>query len=114
MQNYNDINALFCENDRTRIILKLDDEHLDKEKTVDRIKWIEVNCKGRVTNTGETFTIIEYDNFGKKRRRYEKGDTLKGTYIDLKSIEVGKCPILTHNGQVFTKLNYKVNAIKPS
>ena len=103
MQNYTDINSLFNSNDKARIILYVENKEID---------WIEVNSKGRITNTGEKIKRIEFDKNNKKIIRFEDGDTFQDTYIDLKSICVGCYPKVTFNKKIFTELNYKINAIE--
>ena len=53
------------------------------------IKYLIVNEKGRVIETGEEF------------------DTFQDTKVDLNSIEIGKRLKLTFNNKVWTQLNYK-------
>jgi hypothetical protein len=53
------------------------------------IKYLVVNEKGRVIETGEEF------------------DTFQDTKVDLNSIEIGKRLKLTFNNKVWTQLNYK-------
>ena len=58
------------------------------------IKFINVDSRGKVINTGE-----EIDSF-------------IGATFDLERLEVGKYPILTFNSKVNTKLAYKVIKIE--
>lgn len=111
MTNYNEINTLFCENNKAKIILELEESHLEDGE---RVKWLEINSKGKITNTGENIKIVEYDNFGKKKIRYEKGDTFNETYINLKTIKVGEYPKISFNKKNFIELSYVVNNIKAS
>lgn len=53
------------------------------------IKYLIVNERGRVIETGEEF------------------DTFQDTKVDLNSIEIGKRLKLTFNNKVWTQLNYK-------
>lgn len=53
------------------------------------IKYLIVNERGRVIETGEEF------------------DTFQDTKVDLNSIEIGKRLRLTFNNKVWTQLNYK-------
>ena len=57
------------------------------------IKYLIVNEKGRVIETGEEF------------------DTFQDTKVDLKSIEVGKRLRIIFNNKVWTELNYKITEI---
>ena len=57
------------------------------------IKYLIVNERGRVIETGEEF------------------DTFQDTKVDLKSIEVGKRLRITFNNKVWAQLNYKTISI---
>ena len=57
------------------------------------IKYLIVNERGRVIETGEEF------------------DTFQDTKVDLSSIKLGRRLRITFNNKVWTELNYKVNNI---
>ena len=57
------------------------------------IGYFIVNERGKIVDTGEI---------------QEEKDTFQDTFIDFKSLEVGKKVKLTFNRKVFTKLNYEV------
>ncbi len=105
MKDYNDIITIFNNDNKARIILGIDNED---------IKFFEINSKGKIVRSGERIKRIEYDSKGRKKIRYEDGDTFQDTYVDLKSIKVGECPKISFNKKIYEPILHIVNGIKES